>query len=79
MVCKTNIAKSTGLRNFFLRIQLKMLESKRLNEITEYIARCPSPAAKSDNIELKINTKTLRDTELKIKYIKRLLDQADEN
>lgn len=71
MVCKKEIGKM--IKTVCLRRKLYFLEKKRISIIQSFIDSNPSLAAKSDNIELQINTKQLSEINIRIRAIKKLL------
>ena len=62
-----------------LKRKIKILESKRDNEIISFILSNPSQAARADNIVKSINSDSLDAIDLKIKALRRLLTQYSKN
>ncbi len=67
------------IRKFCLKRKIKILESKRDNEIISFILSNPSQAARADNIVKSINSDSLDAIDLKIKALRRLLTQYSKN
>lgn len=63
------------IKIFYLKRRLKMLEYKRNREIIYFMESHPSQAAKMDNIEKYIDSKSFYMTNFKIKAISKLLEQ----
>jgi len=69
MVYKNKIHKL--IKRLCVKKKIYLLENKKRNIIQSFIENNPSSAAKSDNIELRINQENFSEINLKIKILKR--------
>jgi len=74
-----NQENKNTLKAFILKLKLKKLEQERSNVIVSFIALNPKRAAKTDNLEKIIDSKTFDLIEFKINAINRLLVKISKN
>lgn len=68
------IEKINHFKNFFLKTRLKTLETRKAEEIAKYASFFPECIEKSDNIEEKINSDIIKDLNLKISALKKIIN-----